>query len=249
MINKRIIMPLLLILFMASMVAFGAPVFVNVGPTTEFDGDIKILSEIVAEGTTPDGWETTVFFTDPTADRTITIPDADVTVGVVTGIVPPDHGGTGIANNVASTITITGNFATTITVTNVTAVTLPTSGIVVSDATACTDIEGTGLSIAGGVLNWAAPANSIDSDAYVDYSIDHEHLHNDVIHGMTVHSPLVAADELLFWDDGAGALRKITWTNTMGSITALSGMTGAIATPTDITMTGTLDINTLYQYQ
>ena len=37
-------------------------------------------------------------------------------------------GGTGIANNAASTLTISGNFATTLTVTGTTALTLPTSG-------------------------------------------------------------------------------------------------------------------------
>lgn len=40
----------------------------------------------------------------------------------------PASGGTGIANNAASTLTISGNFATTITVTGFTSVTLPTSG-------------------------------------------------------------------------------------------------------------------------
>lgn len=40
----------------------------------------------------------------------------------------PQFGGTGIANNALSTITITGNFATTFTVTAITSVTLPTSG-------------------------------------------------------------------------------------------------------------------------
>lgn len=40
----------------------------------------------------------------------------------------PSHGGTGIANNAASTLTISGNFGTTLTVTALTAVTLPTSG-------------------------------------------------------------------------------------------------------------------------
>ena len=88
---KRIIILLLLILFMASMVAFGAPVYVNVGPTTEFDGDIKILSEIVAEGTTVDGWETTVFFTDPTADRIITVPDFNVTLGTAITVTITDN--------------------------------------------------------------------------------------------------------------------------------------------------------------
>ena len=40
-------------------------------------------------------------------------------------------GGTGVANNVASTLTISGAFATTLTVTNITALTLPTSGYLV----------------------------------------------------------------------------------------------------------------------
>lgn len=42
--------------------------------------------------------------------------------------VSPANGGTGIANNNASTITISGSFATTLTVTNTTSVTLPTAG-------------------------------------------------------------------------------------------------------------------------
>jgi hypothetical protein len=46
-----------------------------------------------------------------------------------------DSGGTGVANNAASTITITGAYATTLTLTNTTAVTLPTSGKLQSQAT------------------------------------------------------------------------------------------------------------------
>ncbi len=42
--------------------------------------------------------------------------------------VSPQNGGTGVANNAASTITISGNFGTTLTVTGTTNVTLPTSG-------------------------------------------------------------------------------------------------------------------------
>lgn len=41
---------------------------------------------------------------------------------------PPANGGTGIANNAASTLTISGSFGTTLTVSATTAVTLPTSG-------------------------------------------------------------------------------------------------------------------------
>lgn len=42
--------------------------------------------------------------------------------------VGPAKGGTGVANNAASTITISGNYATTLTVTEATSVTLPASG-------------------------------------------------------------------------------------------------------------------------
>lgn len=54
----------------------------------------------------------------------------------VTGILPTANGGTGIANNAASTLTISGAFATTLTVTNTTSVTLPTSGTLVNSAVA-----------------------------------------------------------------------------------------------------------------
>ena len=47
---------------------------------------------------------------------------------VVAGIVGPANGGTGVANNVASTLTISGSFATTLTVSGATGVTLPTTG-------------------------------------------------------------------------------------------------------------------------
>jgi hypothetical protein len=46
----------------------------------------------------------------------------------VTGTLPAANGGTGVANNAASTLTISGAFATTLTVSGTTGVTLPTSG-------------------------------------------------------------------------------------------------------------------------
>jgi hypothetical protein len=46
----------------------------------------------------------------------------------VTGTLPAANGGTGVANNAASTLTISGAFATTLTVTGATGVTLPTTG-------------------------------------------------------------------------------------------------------------------------
>lgn len=58
-------------------------------------------------------------------------------------IVPPNLGGTGIANNSASTLTISGSFGTTVTVSGTTAVTLPTSGTLVSSVTTGNGVSAT----------------------------------------------------------------------------------------------------------
>mgnify|MGYP001558742949 CR=1 FL=1 len=50
------------------------------------------------------------------------------------GLVAPQDGGTGIVNNSASTITISGSFGTTFTVTGTTNVTLPTSGTLITNS-------------------------------------------------------------------------------------------------------------------
>jgi len=47
---------------------------------------------------------------------------------VVSGTVGPANGGTGVSNNAASTLTISGAFTTALTITGTTAVTLPTTG-------------------------------------------------------------------------------------------------------------------------
>lgn len=74
-----------------------------------------------------------------------------------TSILTPDLGGTGIANNVASTLTISGSFTTTLTVTATTSITLPTSGTLYGTKsgsitssqllTSLTDGTGTGVSV------------------------------------------------------------------------------------------------------
>lgn len=76
------------------------------------------------------GFGTTITSPNATADRTLTAPDESGTIALIGGggAMLPAQGGTGIANNNASTITISGNFATTFTVTGTTGVTLPTTG-------------------------------------------------------------------------------------------------------------------------
>lgn len=62
----------------------------------------------------------------------------------VLGVLSPANGGTGVANNAASTVTISGAYPTTVTVTGNTSVTLPTSGtlIVAGKAIALSSIFG-----------------------------------------------------------------------------------------------------------
>ncbi len=55
--------------------------------------------------------------------------------GGVTYPITPDKGGTGVANNASSTITISGNFGITFTVIGTTALTFPMSGTVATTAT------------------------------------------------------------------------------------------------------------------
>jgi hypothetical protein len=75
----------------------------------------------------------------------------NVTLG---GVLAPGYGGTGVANNAASTLTISGAFGTTLTVTGTTSVTLPTSGTLLSSTTASGNYvssiaAGTGISVSG----------------------------------------------------------------------------------------------------
>lgn len=78
-------------------------------------------------------------------NRTYTLPNASGTIALTSDIILPAQGGTGIANNNASTLTISGNFATTLTVTGITGVTLPTSGTLVNSTQAWTAASGVAL--------------------------------------------------------------------------------------------------------
>lgn len=69
--------------------------------------------------------------------------NASGTAANVTGIVAPDHGGTGVANNAAATLTRSGNHALTLTTTNTTSLTLPTSGTVATTSNNLGDFAAT----------------------------------------------------------------------------------------------------------
>lgn len=81
---------------------------------------------------------------------------------IASGVLAANLGGTGIANNAASTLTISGAFGTTLTVSNTTALTLPTSGTVLSSVTAPAANPVTGTPSSSTFLRgdgtWATPA-------------------------------------------------------------------------------------------
>jgi hypothetical protein len=70
-----------------SITSYTASSFVNVGNGSGSAGSINIEpGAVIFEGSTADGFETTLQVVDPTADRTITFPDAGGTVALLTSL-------------------------------------------------------------------------------------------------------------------------------------------------------------------
>lgn len=97
-----------------------------------FDGSAA-LTQIIAStyGGTGNGF--TKFSGATATEKTYTLPDASTTILTTNAVITPSQGGTGVANNAASTLTISGDFATTLTVTEATGVTLPASGTLMAN--------------------------------------------------------------------------------------------------------------------
>lgn len=101
-----------------------------------------------------------------TGDQTIVLTGAVSGAGTgsittsYSGVVPPDKGGTGIANNASSTLTINGSFGTTLTVTGATSVTLPTTGTL---ATLAGSETFTNKTLTSPVLNGAVSGTAVST--------------------------------------------------------------------------------------
>lgn len=89
-----------------------------------------------------DSWSTDGTFNSAGSLKTV-VSNVNLATEVL-GVLGPANGGTGVANNPASTLTISGAYPTTVTVTGSTSVTLPTSGtlIVAGKAIALSSIFG-----------------------------------------------------------------------------------------------------------
>jgi hypothetical protein len=95
-------------------------------------------------------------------------------VNDVTGTVQPAHGGTGVANNAASTITIAGNFPLALTLVGSTTLTLPSAGTLVSQTTGSwTPADGSGAALAFSAVSsgYTQTGNMIDAYATVTYPV------------------------------------------------------------------------------
>ena len=159
------------------------------------DGSQTITGNLVFEGATDDGNETTLAITDPTADRTITVPDRSGTIitsgdtGTVTSTMIAD--GTIVNGDIANS-TIQGN--TKIVQDSITGVQIAANSIGASeladnsvDTNALQDGNVTRPKIAADAIDSTKLAdNAVNSEHYVDSSIDHEHLANDIIDGDNV---------------------------------------------------------------
>jgi hypothetical protein len=171
------------------------------GTTTQVDTvTMNAANAVIFEGATPDNYETTLTIIDPTADRTITLPDETGTVHTSGGsIVIPNEANIGSAGD-ADAIAIAANGVVTFSQIPV----LPANSIDSDyyvdgsidtahyaagsvDAAALGDNSVTAAKIGDDVIDsqhYAAgsidaehmAANSIDSDSYVDGSIDAIHM-------------------------------------------------------------------------
>jgi hypothetical protein len=103
------------------------------------DTGIVVLEETdLPEGAIPGEYRTNVLSTDvPTdyAGQSSIVTVGTISTGVWSGTaIGPAKGGTGVANNAASTLAISGSYATTFTITGITGVTLPESGTLATRA-------------------------------------------------------------------------------------------------------------------
>ena len=130
--------------------------------------------DIIFEGATDNDFETTLQVTDPTADRTITLPNVTGTIvttgdtGSVTGTMLAD--GTITAADIATDAVIEAKIQ---------------NGAVTVNKIGADAVNGTKIA-----------DNSIDSEHYVDGSIDREHLSADIIDGTKIADDAIANEHI-----------------------------------------------------
>jgi hypothetical protein len=129
---------------------------------------------IIVEGTTADDFETTLQFTDPTADRTITFPDATGTIALAANVAALS-GATFTGAIEGTSLTLSGDLTINGTTTNINSTNLVVEdkNIVLGDTTTPTDTtaDGGGLTLKGTTdhtFNWINASDAWTSSEHID---------------------------------------------------------------------------------
>ena len=219
----------------------GKAAFTEISTTTITGTTVNVAEDgtIIFEGATNDDFETTLTVADPTADRTITLPD---TSGVVVvsgdGSFTVADGGTVGSTTTPAAITIASNgnltFSGDITISgdDITMGTNTAGHVMVADGANFNPVA-----ISGDVTIASSGAVTIASGA-----VETAMLNANVVSGQTAitSSDVNSSDDsLLLHDNDAGALKKVTVANLISSA---GGLTDVIADTTP-QLGGNLDTN------
>ena len=143
-----------------------------------------------------------------TTDRKITFAnlEASLTLGNQAGTLGAAKGGTGVANNAASTLTISGNFATTLTVSGITSVTLPTTGTLAT-------LAGT-ETLSGKRITERVVTTTDDATAVIDIDVTDTYQLSAVANAteFTVTGTPTDGQKLTIRLKDAGVSKALTWT-------------------------------------
>lgn len=132
---------------------------------------------IVIEGATADAYETTIQVTDPTADRTITLPDASGTVALTSALsaYAPLSGATFTGAVSGTSLTLSGDLTVngTTTTINSTEITVDDKNLVLGSVASPTDAgaDGGGITLKGATdktFNWVDSTDSWTSSEHID---------------------------------------------------------------------------------
>lgn len=161
------------------------------------------------------------------------------TVGTITSgtwnasVIGPAYGGTGVANNAASTITISGNFGTTFTVSNTTSLTLPTTGTVTTNAGAVT--------LTNKRIDPRVSSTTSASSVTPDISAYDEYAFTALAATLTINAPIgtpVDGDKLIFRILDSGSAQTLSWNATYTVI--------GVTLPTTTTASKTTYVGCIY---
>jgi hypothetical protein len=187
-------------------------------------GELLIGSagSFVLEGSTPDGFETTVAVVDPTADRTITLPNISGTV-ITTG----DTGT--VTNTMLAGSIAYGKLSLANTILN-------------ADINASAAIAYSKLSLTNTIVN--ADINSAAAIAYSKLSLAGTIVNNDIASGAAIaYSKLALTGSVVNADIGAAAAiadTKLATISTAGKVSGAAITSGTIAGTTAINTSGTI---------